>query len=106
MPTRLCLEPGCPNVATWRGRCPLHARERNRETRSQNASLYNSKRWKLTRRRKLTDTPLCERCGRVAAHVHHRIDLQQGGDPWNQQNLEALCASCHNSTTAKRQHKN
>lgn len=103
MPTRLCLEPGCPSVATQRGRCPTHSSERNVETRSANRPIYNTKRWRMTRRSFLFSNPLCSKCGVVATDVHHRIDLQQGGDPWRFDNLEALCHRCHSRITRRRQ---
>lgn len=103
MPTRLCAEPTCPTPATYRGRCPTHAKQRNRETRSRNTKIYNSKRWQITRRRKLSLTPLCERCGDIATDVHHREDIQQGGSPWAISNLEALCHPCHSQETRRRQ---
>ena len=105
MPSRICLEPSCPEPAAWRGRCPTHARERNRETRTVNASLYNSKRWKMTRRTKLAANPICECCdNRIATDVHHKIDLREGGDPWAIDGLEALCHACHSQETRARQH--
>jgi 5-methylcytosine-specific restriction endonuclease McrA len=103
MPTRLCLEPSCPNPVAYRGRCQRHARQRNRETRSTNSKIYNSKRWVMTRRHKLSLTPLCERCDDIATDVHHRNDIQAGGDIWNLDNLEALCHRCHSQETRRRQ---
>jgi 5-methylcytosine-specific restriction endonuclease McrA len=95
VPLRICSARACPNPASYRGRCQSHAREYNRETRSANVKVYSSKRWQLTRRSKLFDTPLCERCGTIATDVHHKIDLSAGGDPWALEGLESLCASCH-----------
>ena len=57
----------------------------------------------MTRRRKLADTPLCERCGQIATDVHHRHDLAQGGNPWALDGLEALCHACHSRETRARQ---
>jgi 5-methylcytosine-specific restriction endonuclease McrA len=104
VPHRLCLEPRCPEPATWRGRCPVHRTQRNRETRSKNAKVYNTKRWRLLRRRKLFLTPLCEcGCDRIATDVHHIKDIEQGGDPWSLDNLESLTHECHARITRARQ---
>jgi hypothetical protein len=86
MPTRLCLNAGCPNPATYRGRCAEHARTTNRATH-RNRTIYNSKRWATTRSSVLFSHPLCP-CGAIATDVHHIVDLEQGGDPWARSNLQ------------------
>lgn len=103
MPSTLCLEPRCPNPATYRGRCQRHQRERNRET-SPNKTLYNTKRWKILRRTKLSKSPICERCDkRLATEVHHRLAIRVGGEPWAMSNLESLCKPCHSHETRQEQ---
>jgi 5-methylcytosine-specific restriction protein A len=101
MPTRLCLNAGCPNPATYRGRCAEHARTTNRATH-RNRTIYNSKRWATTRSSVLFSHPLCP-CGAIATDVHHIVDLEQGGDPWARANLQALCHPCHSRTTRQGQ---
>ncbi len=101
-PVRLCAEPRCPNEADYRGRCVVHARRRERQTRRAGKPIYNKARWKHTRTRFLFDHPLCE-CGEIATDVHHRVDLADGGDPWSTENLEALCHCCHAKLTRSRQ---
>jgi 5-methylcytosine-specific restriction protein A len=111
MPLRVCLEPGCPALSSYRGRCTTHASQRSKETRSQNKPLYNSKRWKLTRQRKLNEMPLCESPpedhdppgDRIATDVHHKQAVQHGGTPWAMDNLEALCHPCHSRKTRREQ---
>jgi hypothetical protein len=100
MPTRLCsdrTEGGCPNPATYRGRCQRHAKQRNKDTH-RNREIYNSKRWQILRRRILFDNPLCS-CGEIATDVHHIKDIEDGGDPWSRANCLALCHSCHSQIT-------
>lgn len=97
MPIRLCSTTACPNPATYRGRCPHHARSHNKDTHH-NRRVYNSKRWQLTRRAVLTDNPLCP-CGHLATDVDHITPISNGGDPWNPGNLQALCATCHGRKT-------
>lgn len=110
MPNRPCLEPRCPSPATYRGRCQRHARQRDKQIARAGKSIYNTKRWQLTRKRKLFLTPLCEYvdpdegpCMAVATDVHHKQDIAEGGDPWDMGNLEALCHSHHSMVTRARQ---
>ena len=95
-----CAEPGCPEPASYRGRCPSHSRQRERTTHP-NRAIYNSAKWKYTRRRKLFDVPLCERCGALATEVHHRHGVRV--DPWSMAGLESLCHPCHSRTTRQEQ---
>jgi len=38
----------------------------------------------------------CAACGAAGRlEVHHRQPLDAGGDPYDQDNLEVLCRSCH-----------
>ena len=102
MPTRLCLTAGCPNPATYRGRCPQHNRTTEQSTRRAGRHIYNTKRWQQTRRAVLFDQPLCP-CGELATDVHHIVDLDDNGDPWAMSNLEALCHPCHSRITRRNQ---
>lgn len=105
MPSRPCLVPGCPNLATYRGRCQEHARKRDRSIPRAGKTVYSTKKWRTTRRAKLTETPICETegCARLATDVHHRVDLADGGDPYRMGNLEAHCHAHHSSETRRRQ---
>lgn len=101
MPRRLCTWPGCPDPVKYRGYCQRHARAKERGTNRAGRAIYATKRWKLLRRRKLFETPLCEAegCGEIATDVHHRTDLADGGDPWKLANLQSLCHSHHSRET-------
>lgn len=103
MPISVCAKSGCPNPATYRGRCQRHARQREREINRTGYSLYRSQRWKYTRRAQLMRQPLCEECGRIATDIHHRVDLVDGGNPWAPENLASLCRKHHSQITRKRQ---
>lgn len=118
MPIKLCLEPRCPNEAEIRGRCRAHHRERERgrnrvrtkDGRERNR-FYARKRWRMTRRRKLFLEPLCEyveangeRCRFIAEHVHHRIDLADGGAEYNLDNLMSICKRHHSKITLEHRH--
>src|SRR5215204_6494463 len=98
MPIAPCLERGCPNYATGRGRCDQHrkAKERDRsrarrEDARERNRLYARKRWAMTRKRKLSLTPLCELehpgCLGIANEVHHRKAMQDGGEKYAMDNL-------------------
>jgi hypothetical protein len=106
MPTKLCNHHSrCASPATYRGRCAVHARERDRETHP-NKRIYSSKRWRLTRRAKLFRDPICEwpdGCDELATDVHHIIDIQAGGAIWAMANLQALCHGHHSQITKGRQ---
>lgn len=63
--------------------------------------LYQTPSWRAKRQVKLSADPLCERCLRMddvvaATVVHHRTPHR--GDLrlfWSDDNLESLCAPCH-----------
>jgi 5-methylcytosine-specific restriction protein A len=97
MPSRICLEPRCPDLATYRGRCAGHARERERHTHT-NKAFYNSKRWRMLRKLVLFEQPLCA-CGEIATDVDHIVAIEDGGDRWAQSNVHGLCRSCHSRKT-------
>ena len=81
---RLCSEAGCASAAVSRGRCRAHAREADRRHHpGEHRKVYSRKRWAMARRRQIVREPMCERCGRLATDVHHRVDLRDGGDPYS-----------------------
>ena len=50
--------------------------------------------------------PLCAECDRHALVtpgevVDHVKELKDGGDPWDVENLEVLCRSCHAKKTGE-----
>jgi 5-methylcytosine-specific restriction endonuclease McrA len=114
-PVTPCLEPTCGAWATYRGRCDRHAPEREKETHPRGVArgraharagyasrIYSSKRWLLTRRRKLARTPICEACDEVlATEVDHVVPIEDGGEPWAEANLSSLCSPCHGRKTMK-----
>lgn len=76
--------------------------------------FYASKAWRDTQKAYMeSKNYICERCGRPAVIVHHKtyISPKNINDPnitLNWDNLEALCATCHqhehmckNTATAK-----
>jgi 5-methylcytosine-specific restriction protein A len=103
MPTRLCLNAGCPNPATYRGRCPTHARHVNRATH-RNRTIYSSKRWEMLRRRVLFEQPICAICDdALAIDADHIRPIESGGAPYERANCQGLCKSCHSAKTRREQ---
>lgn len=101
MPTRLCssTKPPCPEPAVYRGYCKAHAMQRNRETHT-NRHIYNSKRWRILRKKILFESPICQNCDQqLATDVDHIKPIEQGGAAWSKQNLQALCHQCHSTKT-------
>jgi 5-methylcytosine-specific restriction enzyme A len=102
----LCAEAGC-QARVSRGRCARHRRERDRRYLSRNRQLYNSKRWRLTRERKLSISPTCERCGEtLAQEVHHRTSLADDDSDrnrWSLDGLVSVCKPCHSRETRREQ---
>ena len=106
-PKNPCRYPGCPNL-TDESYCPDHkrlvaARYNRYERTPEMKQRYNGV-WPAVRRRYIAEHPLCEVCrreGRITAaqEVHHIIPLAEGGTH-DEDNLMALCKSCHSRITA------
>jgi hypothetical protein len=106
MPTRLCNgdQGRCPDEAVYRGKCRKHSRENERTINRAGRELYRTTRWKRTREAYLFEHPLCEcGCGALSTDVHHKTDLDAGGDPWSFTNLQALSHACHSRISRARQ---
>lgn len=99
MRRKTCLHHRCPQPATYRGRCPIHSKERNRETHAAPTRIYSTKRWRLLRRAILTAEPLCRDCGAIATDVDHIVPMEEGGEAWAPANLQPLCSTCHGRKT-------
>ena len=91
--TRRCIHPGCPAPPVSGGRCRAHGNHRSQDRR-----VYNSKRWRILRRRVLFEQPLCD-CGALAEEVDHIRPLADGGAPYDRANLKGRCKPCHSRKT-------
>jgi 5-methylcytosine-specific restriction protein A len=66
---------------------------------------YDS-RWKKVRERYLRKHPFCEECEKTtpfpnaANEVHHIVPINEGGKILDENNLMALCKSCHSKITS------
>ena len=103
---RQCSYPGCPNVT--RGRyCAEHKTIANREYyehgRDPSTKGRFDARWRKTRALFLSKHPLCAHCLESgfyvpATEVHHIKPISEGRDD-SEENLMALCKSCHSRIT-------
>lgn len=112
-PKRPCSYPGCPRLTEGRF-CSKHKRERDREYNKKarpHKKLYKSAGWQRLRKWFLSKHPLCKECERqgritsaqVVDHIKpHRGDLELF---WDVNNLQALCKSCHDRKTAKKDNR-
>ena len=115
MPSHICKHPTCSRIGPKAGWCAEHAHHAPRPSREQlrqrdryydqhvrdpeAKEFYNSRSWKDARRKRLTDHPVCEHCGREwSRHVHHVIPLSKCtlAQKTDQDNLRAVCIPCHN----------
>ena len=106
-PKRPCSHPGCSRLTDGQY-CDKHRqiaeRQYNRYQRDPDTNKRYGRAWKKIRARFLLQYPLCEQCrqeGRLtpAQEVHHILPLANGGTH-DDNNLLALCKSCHSSITA------
>ena len=107
-PKRPCSHPGCPKLTDGRF-CAEHARQEAKRyehyQRDPATRKLYGRTWRKVRDRYRAAHPLCERClerGRITPtqEVHHIKPLAQGGTN-DDDNLTALCTSCHSEITAR-----
>lgn len=109
-PMKPCSYPGCPKLTNERY-CPEHKKIMNAQydvrVRDRGvAEFYHSKAWKRLRQNFLVEHPFCCECMKAgklikAVVVDHVIPIRQGGPALDENNLQALCASCHGSKSIK-----
>lgn len=99
---RICSWPGCSKLTRERF-CEEHAKEESKRyekyDRSKEHGVRYGARWRRIRNAYIGKHPLCELCmgeGRYtkAEEVHHILPLSHGGTN-AEENLQALCKSCH-----------
>lgn len=82
---------------------PRHAPKR---TSYRQEKLYASKRWRTYRKAIIVRRGgECVECGATPLdqHIHldHIVPLVQGGEPYDENNIQILCRECHGKKTAK-----
>ena len=114
----VCIERGCPKLATSRGRCGDHGTSYDQRRGTSSERGYNTSRWRNYRASWLATFPLCgqrdgtpttdSRCletGRVTAAtvVDHITPVHGETDPlfYQPSNHQSLCASCHSAKTRR-----
>jgi len=110
-PKTPCRYPGCAELTHGRY-CERHQKQvdkqYNTQERDRTAASFYSKdaRWLDVRKKKLIANPFCEECVKhkrfvKATTVDHIKPIRQGGDPYEWNNLQSLCGSCHSRKSAK-----
>ena len=66
----------------------------------QERKFYSSSRWRKASLRHRAIEPLCRSCNEQGRFVEGKLTdhirpLRNGGDPWDEANLQTLCDSCH-----------
>lgn len=78
-------------------------------TNNNNRKIYDSVKWRGkdgVRQKKINLTPYCEFCDKVgilteAREIDHIKPISEGGEPFDIENLQSLCVSCHAKKSAK-----
>lgn len=89
--------------AGWGNRCLYCGRETNNRINGLpfcNEEHYKRMKeglnWYYVRKKYLESHPICEICGvNKATEVHHIIEVSEGGDMFDENNLIAVCKECH-----------
>lgn len=102
-PLRPCLRPGCRELVK-RGYCNKHKPVKlfvsdKRESASKRG--YDRK-WRKFRENYLRRNSICVKCKCLAILIHHINPLPKGSK-YGEENLQALCVSCHNQLHKKRE---
>ena len=103
-PKKPCAYPGCPKLTNGKY-CEEHKKMMDKQydqyMRSRPAyDFYHSKEWRKKRENYLIEHPFCVECwkqGRLtkAVVVDHIQPISMGGALLDDENLQALCPSCH-----------
>ncbi len=94
-----------PGTRQTRERRSISNREYDRN-RPERHKIYSTSRWQKLREFKKHRSPLCEECLRHGivtpmTLVDHIIPIAEGGSPFDVENLQSLCAACHNKKHAE-----
>lgn len=86
------------------------AQERRRKDRGVNFD-YTATAWRKFRKAGLLDEPLCRYClamepprYTVATVRDHIKPVNEGGAAWDNNNIQSLCATCHNQKSGREAH--
>ena len=110
-PLRACLEPGCAALVV-RGRCSTHAKAYDRRRGTAAARGYDAG-WTAFSKAWRQRFPLCGMRADGQLHAEHSVCVQEGRDTWaecvdhivsmanggekyDETNLQSLCLRCNN----------
>ncbi|MBB5227404.1 HNH endonuclease [Treponema ruminis] len=102
---KLCTYPGCNCLVSNGTRCPKHKAEKKtiftQRTKSREYhNLYQSARWRKTRREFLRENPFCIKCGQPSEIADHIIPHRGNEDLfYDKNNLQPMCWKCHSAKT-------
>lgn len=71
------------------------------QDRKERAKFYRSKQWRDLRKMFLQWHPICVECSKEATVVDHIKPIRLGGAKLDWNNLQPMCARCHNSKSGK-----
>jgi hypothetical protein len=108
-----CIESGCYELVKT-GRCLTHERAHNRATHRRQERLhpewraktyrwvYSDPRWRRLRAQVRREQPTCARmgCDKRWTDLDHVVALQDGGAPFDRDNVMGLCHAHHSAKTA------
>ena len=106
-----CRHGGCSDLLDRPGFCDEHRKQhnikyhQNSSTHKERNRFYQRAKWKRVRNYQLLQFPFCKSCQSKeiltqATVVDHIIPIAEGGDEYDQNNLQSMCVSCHNAKTA------
>lgn len=117
-PKHYCHHAGCRQLIDYdKTYCDKHKSDNHKHVSVEELkaaepfyNLYHSTRWRRTSQLYRKDHPLCAQClrdkkcnktniVRIGTSVDHIIALKDGGNPWDWNNLQTLCALHHNRKT-------
>jgi 5-methylcytosine-specific restriction protein A len=95
-PLKACCRYGCRSYAIdGSSYCDEHHPIRDDPFRKSAQERGYDSRWTKFRAMYLRQHPICERCGKAANVVHHRKPIDEGGEQYDELNLESMCRICH-----------
>ncbi len=99
-PKRPCAVSGCPNALPCEAH-PLAAPQQHAGKTVDERRFYSSWRWTQASLRHRDHEPLCRQCAqngivKAGVLVDHIVPIRHGCDPWNEENWQTLCGTCHN----------
>ena len=70
------------------------------------AEIYHSTRWRKLRSSYMMRNPVCEmyKCTQPSKYLDHIKPISNGGEIWDEDNLQALCASCNGIKTVNQRY--